>query len=305
MSLRNVIRGHVAGKTSITVTSTEGYGYPICGCQSILIAVSPIMDPRLYFLRAVQHRFGVVVQSHEYLVRKLEEAVEIWVREHDYLRPGCRSVDDHQLEQSLRCIGEMTKLFRRLHQRFSRAIAVWNRFSGQRGDIQYFDDLQDGNARYALLGIEQSVEMLTELVAALDDMLKICTESAEGFDRQLKHSMSRVKTDATTYVAESAAKSEKFAEEMSRFTRLNVQLLMVTTAVVIALQYFCSERALFKFERSPRMFWVSICVLVPSLLLLTYILHAVDQVRKFLTDKLAGKQQKAVTLEEGLVNYHI
>lgn len=49
------------------------------GCQSISTPGQPIMDPRVYFLRAVQHRLNVVIRSHKYLVRKLEEAFHIWV----------------------------------------------------------------------------------------------------------------------------------------------------------------------------------------------------------------------------------
>lgn len=49
------------------------------GCQADSAPGQPIMNPRVYFLRAVQHRLHVVVQSHEYLVQKLEESFDVWV----------------------------------------------------------------------------------------------------------------------------------------------------------------------------------------------------------------------------------
>lgn len=49
------------------------------GCLNFSFAVQPTMDPRIYFLQAVQHRLDVLVRSHEYLVRKLEAAFHIWV----------------------------------------------------------------------------------------------------------------------------------------------------------------------------------------------------------------------------------
>lgn len=61
---------------------------------------------------------------------------------------------------------------------------------------------------------------------------------------------------------------------------------MLTTAFVIALQYFCSERALFAFDRSPQAFWISIAVLIPSLLALSFALHVFDRLKDALTESL-------------------
>src|SRR5690242_7231256 len=197
------------------------------------------------------------------------------VKSHDEHLSDNHDICDSQLKWSLHCIGEMTKLFSHLHQHLRIAIDVWQRFSGPRGDILYFEDLQDGNARDALHKIEESFELMEDLVMVVNGMEKTCSKSSKVFTLRLqmeKHDMKRRMTDATWAAATSANKSQKFAEDMSRLTRVNVQLLTVTTAVVISLQYFCSERALFDFERSPRMFWVSLCVLVPGFVLLTYFL---------------------------------
>lgn len=104
-------------------------------------------------------------------------------------------------------------------------------------------------------------------------------------------------TQAATELAKQSQKvaidTQKVAEDTGRATRVNVQLLMVTTAVVIALQYFCSDRALFAWERNVRSFWISISVLIPSLLLLTFALQLFDRFKVTFTDRLNGTIEKA------------
>lgn len=175
---------------------------------------------------------------------------------------------------------------------------AWKRFSGCRGDIIYFEDLADVDARHALHKIEESFENLADLQTALEDMLKTSLEAAEMFTIRLRHAKygnSRVMTDATTDAAVSAAKSQEFAEEMARAARVNTHLLIITTAVVIALQYFCSDQALFSFERNPRTFSISLCVLVPGLLLIFFGLHALDHVKAVSIARFYGRLEKAVT----------
>ncbi|KAJ4334591.1 hypothetical protein N0V87_006736 [Didymella glomerata] len=258
------------------------------------------MNPRSYFLRSVQHRLDVVVQSHEYLVEKLKEGFEVWVKEHDArgIRPGHQAIRHQQLEDSLHCIGEMTKVFRNLRQRFSRARDGWERFSGPRGDILYFEDLRNGNARDALHKIEESFEKMSDLERELHVMLDTCSEETKAFSLHLevgKHGMKRAMTIKTEEAATSAANSEKFAGEMARATRVNMQLLIITTAVVIALQYFCSDQALFSFERNSRTFWISLCVLVPGLSVLFFVLNALDHVKFIFFDRFYGRLGNAVT----------
>lgn len=111
--------------------------------------------------------------------------------------------------------------------------------------------------------------------------------------------------------AESAAKSSTAAEETSRATRVNVQvrknslksetfahtvqLFVLTTALVISLQYFCSDRALFAFERTPRTFWISIGILMPALTLISCGLDAMDHLKTTLTRRLKGEITKVAT----------
>lgn len=70
---------------------------------------------------------------------------------------------------------------------------------------------------------------------------------------------------------------------------------MLSTAVVIALQYFCSERALFAFERSPQAFWVSIAILIPSLLALSFALHTFDRFKDIYSKRIFGRWESLAT----------
>jgi hypothetical protein len=90
---------------------------------------------------------------------------------------------DFELQQSLRCIRKMTKLFRHLRERFTKANAAWARFNGARGDILYFEDLLSDphgrSAQDALHKIEECFETLTDLEGTLERLQHTCGESAE------------------------------------------------------------------------------------------------------------------------------
>ncbi|KAJ4984023.1 hypothetical protein SVAN01_10454 [Stagonosporopsis vannaccii] len=278
------------------------------GCQDTSSSGQSIMDPRIYFLLAMQNRMQVLVQNHEYLVQTLSEGFYSWVDQHSDFRRNCLPDADDHLEEALHCIEGMTRLFRHLRQQFSAAIATWARFSSPRGDILYFEDLRDRNAYAAFHRIEESFEALKDLKDVLNGMIETCVESTQTFTLHLqigKRGMNRAMTNATQGSAESAKNSERFAEETVRANRVNFQLLTVTTAVVIALQYFCSDRALFQFDRNPTTFWISICILVPSLLVLTYALYAFDHVKAVLLDRVNGKLKEAVTPHVESVRAHV
>jgi hypothetical protein len=67
------------------------------------------------------------------------------------------------------------------------------------------------------------------------------------------------------------------------------QLFTISTAIIIALQYFCSDRALFAFERSPQAFWISIGILTSALMALTAFLHAFNRLKDHLFVRLIEK----------------
>ncbi|KAF3038772.1 hypothetical protein E8E12_000549 [Didymella heteroderae] len=282
------------------------------GCEPVLNPGQVIWDPRVYFLRTLQLRLEIVVRANEYLVRALVAGVKDWeIQEKVYLttNPGLDRRDD-RVQQSFIGIANMTKLFQLLRERFSQANATWRNFNSEKGDVLYFSDLRDNDARSALHKIEESFEKMAILEVKLIRLQHTCEQSAKILTLHLSHEgygMSRVMMRSNTQVVklteaatELAAKSQKVAEDTQRVaedtgraTRVNVQLLMVTTAVVIALQYFCSDRALFAWERNVRSFWISITVLIPSLLLLTFALHVFDRFKIVFTDRFNGRIEKA------------
>ncbi|KAJ8113690.1 hypothetical protein OPT61_g4232 [Boeremia exigua] len=257
---------------------------------------SVIMDPRVYFLCAFQVRMDVVSLASEYCVRHLELGFKLRrIREKKKKKADSvtTSAEDMELRQSLEEITNIKELFQLLREFFSKINMVWECFRGKGGDIGYFQDLDDMNAKSALHKIEECFEKMKNLELTLERLQHTCDQHAENLALRLSHQMIRKMAishehnlEISESATESANKSQRAAEDTGRATRVNVQLLMVTTAVVIALQYFCAERDLFAFERSAQAFWISICVLVPALLLLTFALHALDEFKEVLTKRL-------------------
>ncbi|KAJ8113689.1 hypothetical protein OPT61_g4233 [Boeremia exigua] len=280
------------------------------GCEPVLNPENIIWDPRVYFLRAMEIRLSITTQASEFLVRKLDAGCHDWIPQ----------VQDHESNQkALEKISGMTRVFRHLHEHYAQSIRAWNRFGGN-GDALYFADLETHPvAREALSSIKKSFEKISDLEHRVELKRRDCTEATKILKVRIAQEnnrisnrislenieMSRKLTDinreASRYsekAAESALKSLAAAEETSRSSRVNVQLFMLTTAVVIALQYFCSERALFAFERSPRAFWISIAILIPSLLALSFALYIFDGVRDTFTKRLSGTLETVATPAE-------
>lgn len=67
------------------------------------------------------------------------------------------------------------------------------------------------------------------------------------------------------------------AEDRSRITHMSVYLVLATTPFIIALQYFTSEQPLFRFERNPQTFFLSIVILMPLLFIFALTLYGFDK----------------------------
>ncbi|KAJ4321758.1 hypothetical protein N0V94_002725 [Neodidymelliopsis sp. IMI 364377] len=154
----------------------------------------------------------------------------------------------------------MTKLFDELCERFTKANKAWERFDGPCGDVLYFTNDLGCAAENILHRIRESFEKLADLELTLTRLQRTCERSREDLALLFtyeSHGMNRRMTGLSSHVVELtesasklAEKGQQVAEDTSRATRVNVQMLMVTTAIIIALQYFCSERALFGFDRN-------------------------------------------------------
>lgn len=82
-----------------------------------------------------------------------------------------------------------------------------------------------------------------------------------------------------------AEASSKAAEETSRTTRINVQLLFFTTPCAIALQYFCADRNFLSIDRTPKTFVLSLILLI----LVTYLVSIGVEFFNFIKNVLIKK----------------
>ncbi|KAH6642104.1 hypothetical protein C7974DRAFT_95377 [Boeremia exigua] len=264
------------------------------GREPFAISPDTIWDPRVYFLQTIRFRLEITVQANEYLVRKLEDCLEAG---------KTKTSKTPSLSGSLESILVMMKLLSRVRDQFQEANQVWNRFSASDGDIMYFVDLSVHDVCSVLHEIEESFDRMKCLELQVErlvqkseiDIHNLRLQMADENNRLswegnvLSRTKTKIDVQATENAARSAARSSAAAEETSRTTRVNIQLFMITASIVIALQYFCSDRALFSFERNTQTFFISIAVLIPSLLLLTYLLRAIDVLRDVILSRLSGQ----------------
>jgi hypothetical protein len=104
---------------------------------------------------------------------------------------------------------------------------------------------------------------------------KINRESQEL--SRLSHAVNLETNTITRETAELNRQSTTAAVDSSRTTRINVQLFLITTPFILALQYFGAEKDIFSFDRNPRTFSYTICVLFCALPILTYALSLLNQ----------------------------
>ncbi|KAJ8117562.1 hypothetical protein OPT61_g1273 [Boeremia exigua] len=115
---------------------------------------------------------------------------------------------------------------------------TWINFNSCNGDVSYLSDIEDDVARSYFHKIKKAFGVMKDMEYRLTVLVV-----------KLKHSDSVLRLKMSRKATESALKSLAAAEERSRTDGINIQLLALTTFVVLTLQYFASERGLFDFER--------------------------------------------------------
>jgi hypothetical protein len=121
--------------------------------------------------------------------------------------------------------------------------------------------------------------------------------NAESYDiGRRSHAINLLTNNISQQTARLNRQSTAAAVESSRTTRINVQMFLITTPFILALQYFGAEKDIFSFDRNPRTFSYAICVLFCVLPLLTYGLGLLNQSWDALMRKMIGKTR--VTDEE-------
>ncbi len=100
-------------------------------------------------------------------------------KEDEKADPVSTYAQDNRLRQSLQRITNMTEMFQLLRDYFSRTKTVWENFCAERGDICYFADLKDRDAKSALHRIEECFEKMKEYELTLKRLQHNCEQYAE------------------------------------------------------------------------------------------------------------------------------
>ncbi|CAN9133224.1 unnamed protein product [Alternaria alternata] len=263
-------------------------------------------DARRYWLRLVAHRCQYVLREWLYLVRTIEEGVELWKEEDPCSsNTGKPDLQADEIQRSLNKTLQIMQLLRKLRDELSTTLRVYNRFDKPGGDRCYFSDITDCSS--VQNSIVESFEKLTDLSLRLRSLDDSCKRFATHLGRildlesnrlsaqsnklsqeanehqQASHRLSERmhKMNEETSIlnkemrklnersTEAACMSQTEAMKTSRSTRVNVELLLLTTPFGIVLQYFGSEQEIFSFNRNPKTFVLATIVLMLVLRLLT------------------------------------
>ncbi|CAN9390927.1 unnamed protein product [Alternaria alternata] len=281
---------------------TSLYGFDFCQPRES----ANCWDARRYWLRLVAHRCQYVLREWLYLVRTVEEGVESWKEEDPCSsNTGKPDLQADEIQRSLNKTLQIMQLLRKLRDELSTTLRVYNRFDKSGGDKCYFSDITDCSS--VQNSIVESFEKLTDLSLRLRSLDDSCKRFATHLGRildlesnrlsaqsnklsqeanehqQASHRLSERmhKMNEETSIlnkemrklnersTEAACMSQAEAMKTSRSTRVNVELLLLTTPFGIVLQYFGSEQEIFSFNRNPKTFVLATIVLMLVLRLLT------------------------------------
>ena len=222
------------------------------------------------------------------------------------------------------------ELLRKLHEGLGDAVQAWHRFDDE---VIYFSDMQNSQVMAtltslkktlgSLTGLQQRVRSLTEPCEKAEKVVSLSrpvrkglalTDKLEIFigtigneinaeSQELSRRSHAVNLETNTIAQETAKlnrQSTAAAVESSQTTRINVQLFLITTPFILALQYFGAEKDIFSFERNPRTFTYAVCVLFCALPILTYVLSLLNQswdnlVRRFLGKTKSTDEERPVS----------
>jgi len=160
--------------------------FATAGCELSsydLLAPDSVWNPRIYFLRALHLRLQTIIQSHEYLVRKLGGSLDAWVGHRHFIskplyvlsltkRDQMTDIFHKQSPwQNLETLRTVEKLLRHIRTQFRNATQAWDRFSAASGDISFLEDLSSADARMLFRNIEEAFESWKDLSYVLNDMI--------------------------------------------------------------------------------------------------------------------------------------
>ncbi|CAO2649059.1 Nn.00g100080.m01.CDS01 [Neocucurbitaria sp. VM-36] len=257
------------------------------GSNQVLDADNTEWDPRTYFLRVMAIRVGKIRDEYEYFIETLKKGIEDWMANRIYTKSPHTQHHEASNKRLLADTLQIKQVLLELRAYLKLTVRVWKRFSAADGDKCYFADVTRVG-RLVLRQIEEIFADLSFREENLDLLERLCEEAERALifrmneqTLELNLQINRLSKRTTTIASE----SQKAAEETSRTTLYNVQLLLTTTPFVIALTYFCSEQNLFSINRTPTTFWICFFVLLFALPLITLIVEQCNQLKKILYEK--------------------
>ncbi|UPX18040.1 uncharacterized protein EKO05_0008363 [Ascochyta rabiei] len=261
----------------------------------------PIWCARRYWLQTVDIRMQIVHKEWTWLVRSTEADIKAWVSKNRFFSTKDLETTQHnRLGELLDRAVEKIELLRKLNENLGNSIRAWDRFNGDRN---CFSDLQEASAISALTSHKRILECLVDLKRKLQTLEKTCEKAEKILTLSMgkkinnesqalslrSHAVNLEKITITQETAKLNRQSTAAAVESSRTTRINMQMFLITTPVILALQYFGAEKDIFSFERNPKTFSYTVCVLFFALPILTYALSLLNRTWDNLIRRIFGK----------------
>jgi hypothetical protein len=71
-----------------------------------------------------------------------------------------------------------------------------------------------------------------------------------------------------------------------------MQLIWITTPLILGLQYFGADRQIFSFERNGRTFILAVCIVFLALPVLTFALYFLERIQKAIFAMFGAKEKR-------------
>ncbi|KAH4056241.1 hypothetical protein HBH98_032090 [Parastagonospora nodorum] len=289
----------------------------------VVDAEDPIWDPRRYWLRIIDIRLQLVLKEWVWLVRNLEAGVAEWKGRHPILSAKSPTNGQHNdIRELFNWTIQTMQLLRLLQERFARTTQTWARFCAADGDRSFFADIRDRRSLLVLESLRVSFQSFEDLQQDLASLDQSCKETKDILSLCLEHENNRVSSEIQqlsyrTHIiscdiqklnrkgTEAAIATVAAAQDTSRSTQANVQVIWVTTPVLLALQYFGVDKDILPFERNPTSFIIALVILIFVLPCLTYGLSYSKTKLKALFDRMGIWPRKTASEADHLNNFEL
>ncbi|KAL1793160.1 hypothetical protein ACET3X_008142 [Alternaria dauci] len=232
-------------------------------------------DARRYWLRLVAHRCQYVLREWLYLVRTIQEGVDSWKA--DDPCSSSTSKPDLQADEIQKSLNKTLQIMQLLLQN-----SIVESFEKLADLSIQLRSLDDSCKRFAT-HLGRILDLESNRLSLESNTLSREANEHQQASHQLSERMHKMNEETSILnkemrklnerSTEAACMSQAEAMKTSRSTRVNVELLLLTTPFGMVLQYFGSEQDIFSFNRNPKTFVLATVVLMLVLRLLTLFLE--------------------------------